>query len=329
MPRRRARGHRPRNAESRGAKPLGSLRAAGTVLRRHRKPSRNLTSEHPPSQWAGRWVPAVGFEPTRARARRLAIPLRLPVPPRRHPDAEADRWHARGRMTRSRKTALCRCATMAKRPAGGATGFSQPVVFDCGREGRRPRPGPGHQAAAPQRREPSREGGTPTRPGISPGLVVGGETTRHPDTCVHDTLGDAAESSGGRLVCPGRESNPHGLSAGTVSGRRVYQFHHPGTRVRTVVPAGRHDPPRCLRPAARNVQPPGILVVTERQSGRIGSVREGLAVPLRSLGDLAVRRPAKAPGRGRRGEHSRGAARRPRPGPERQAAARRGSRASS
>jgi hypothetical protein len=68
--------------------------------------------------------------------------------------------------------------------------------------------------------------------------------------CCHNTLGAKAESSGYRLVCPGRDLtrpaacgrrwaqsgersegaqrpqlNPHGLSAGIVTGRRVYRFH--------------------------------------------------------------------------------------------------------
>jgi hypothetical protein len=30
-------------------------------------------------------------------------------------------------------------------------------------------------------------------------------------------------------ACRGRDSNPHGLSPNTLTGSRVYQFHHPGT----------------------------------------------------------------------------------------------------
>jgi hypothetical protein len=49
----------------------------------------------------------------------------------------------------------------------------------------------------------------PTRPSISPDLVVGGGTTRHPATCFHVTLGDAAESMVGRLVAPLLPLVPH------------------------------------------------------------------------------------------------------------------------
>jgi len=79
----------------------------------------------------------------------------------------------------------------------------------------------------------------------------------------------------GQLVCPGRNSNPHGLSAGNMSGCCVYQFHHPGTRMRTVVPAPRHDPPRGLRPATRKVMPTKWWAVTEMPRRRIGIARPG------------------------------------------------------
>jgi len=42
----------------------------------------------------------------------------------------------------------------------------------------------------------------PTRPSISPDLVVGGGATQQPDTCTHVTLGDAAESRDVRLGWP-------------------------------------------------------------------------------------------------------------------------------
>ena len=74
--------------------PSALVCCGGNAPQKSRKPRFEITRRVSASQAWGAAVPAAGVEPARAYAQKLAKPLRLPIPPRRH-RAVADHDRAR------------------------------------------------------------------------------------------------------------------------------------------------------------------------------------------------------------------------------------------
>ncbi len=79
----------------------------------------------------GAAVLAVGFEPTWARAQRIAVPLRLPISPRQHL-ISGEPWQAQGLRRPVRHPLLCRTVILCAAGPNGITESVRAGAIDCG-----------------------------------------------------------------------------------------------------------------------------------------------------------------------------------------------------
>ena len=180
------------------------------------------------AQQAG--VPGAGVEPARPFGQQRARLLCLPVSPPGHPNPHGESGIA------TRPAALP-ATSRAQGGAGGEVGGNRNSAWGSGfTRMRRLANGRGQGTGGRANKYWVAIWETQRGRERSPGLVVhGGGSPTAPCQALAGYARRTAESTPGWLVCPGRDSNPYGLSASTLARDCVYHFHHPGTRIRAGV----------------------------------------------------------------------------------------------